>query len=390
MDEKEKKEIIFNKLLWYKETKKLSDQKELLLQELEQLSNNPAHREIISRSGISGKIIIFFKKVIRRCLKWYINPICDQQTHFNVKVSEGVRFSINQNIKERLELEKHIERLDKIYHDFIDSKYKMEEIERKFFEQNQRNNFIEQELKRIENEKDKILTTQFETIPGTEVISTAQSGEDCIIKYVLLMLGIDLSQCTYVDLGANHAKFLSNTFWLYTQGARGVLVEANPQLVRELKVYRPGDTVLNKCIDTESGKEIPFYVLDGDGLSTPDYSTVEQVINENKSLHLVETVQVGTITINDVFEFYARSAPTVLNIDIEGKELEILESISLEKYRPFIIICEMIEYHNKLVVGEKNKSILEYMETNGYIEYANTGINSIFIDKSELEKRGVL
>ena len=67
MDEKEKKEIIFNKLLWYKETKKLSDQKELLLQELEQLSNNPAHREIISRSGISGKIIIFFKKVI--CIK---------------------------------------------------------------------------------------------------------------------------------------------------------------------------------------------------------------------------------------------------------------------------------------------------------------------------------
>ena len=41
----------------------------------------------------------------------------------------------------------------------------------------------------------------------------AQSGEDAIISYILKFLQIQSNEITYLDLGANHAKELSNTFY---------------------------------------------------------------------------------------------------------------------------------------------------------------------------------
>jgi hypothetical protein len=78
-------------------------------------------------------------------------------------------------------------------------------------------------------------------------------------------------------------------------------------------------------------------------------------------------------------------APMILNIDIEGMEIEILEDIDFIKYRPMVIIVEMIPYKATLVVGQKNQKILDFMYKNGYTEYAYTGINSIFIDGNKLK-----
>ena len=58
-----------------------------------------------------------------------------------------------------------------------------------------------------------------------------------------------------------------------------------------------------------------------------------------------------------------------------------------EKFRPMIIICEMIEYRRGLTVGEKNQEILDFMRSKDYEEFAFTGINSIFIDKRFREGR---
>ena len=69
-----------------------------------------------------------------------------------------------------------------------------------------------------------------------------------------------------------------------------------------------------------------------------------------------------------------------MNIDIEGMELAVLKMMNFEKFRPLVIICEMIEYKSVITIGEKNNEILEFMRKNDYQEFAFTGINSIFID----------
>ena len=105
-------------------------------------------------------------------------------------------------------------------------------------------------------------------------------------------------------------------------------------------------------------------------------------IKENPALKIERTVSVDSITINEIIEkYFPEKAPEILNIDIEGMELTVLKMTDFEKFRPLIVICEMIEYKNGLTVGQKNKEIIDFMNKNDYEEFAFTGINSIFIDR---------
>ena len=225
-----------------------------------------------------------------------------------------------------------------------------------------------------------------EVVANEQVIkkSASQSGEDMILCHILREQNIGIEQITYLDLGANHAKFLSNTYYFYQKGVRGVLVEANPALIGELKFYRSGDVILNRCIASTSGETVDFYVLNGDGLSTPDKEGAEAAIIENPALKIEQVVPVKTITVDEILDTYFDKTPTIVNLDIEGEEMNVLNSIDFSKHRPLIMIIETIPYRKHLVVGLKNQEIISFMESKNYIEYAFTGINSIFLDKEQV------
>lgn len=231
-------------------------------------------------------------------------------------------------------------------------------------------------------EKLPVAAADFDTRLEWKFVS--QTGEDMILEYIFRMFGIDVSKRTYLDLGANHAKFLSNTYYLYQKGARGVLVEANPALLGELKLFRGEDIILNRCVSAQGGETVDFYVISGDGLSTPDREQAETALRINPELSIEQVVKVETITPNEILERYFDGAPLFMNVDIEGNDLQILKSIDFDAHRPMVISVEMIPYRTSLVVGEKNQEILDLMAEKDYVEYAFTGINSIFIDKRSL------
>ena len=213
--------------------------------------------------------------------------------------------------------------------------------------------------------------------------SYSQAGEDAILMYIFVMLGVPLSQCNYLDLGANHPCDMSNTWFFYQQGATGILVDANPKLAEELRRARPKDQVINACVGPVSGETLDFHVLSADGLSAP--GDVSEVLRANPAVRVLETIPMQTVAVNDLMEQLG-GAPKILNLDIEGMEMEILRSIDFAKYRPTTMIIEMIPYSKQLVAGKKNPEILRFMQEKGYVEYAFTGINSIFLDKQLYEK----
>ncbi len=43
----------------------------------------------------------------------------------------------------------------------------------------------------------------------------SQSGEDAILAYLFAVLGIPFAKCSYLDLGANRPKEMSNTYFFY-------------------------------------------------------------------------------------------------------------------------------------------------------------------------------
>ena len=211
-----------------------------------------------------------------------------------------------------------------------------------------------------------------------------QAGEDSIVAHILTMMGIRPGHISYLDLGANHARDLSNTYYFYTCGAGGVLVEANPNLIPELKLLRSRDVILNNCVANTDDDVVDFYVMSGDGLSTNSKVSADQFSFVDPQVKVTETVQVKTISVNTILDRYFSHTPTLLNIDIEGGEMDVLTSLDFEKYRPMVIIVETIPYEPKLVVGKKNNEVVSFLQGKGYIEYAFTGINSIFVDAKKV------
>ena len=57
---------------------------------LQETSENYAFRPLFSDSKVFGRGILFAKRVVRKLLKWYIEPICFQQTTFNNAVTHSI------------------------------------------------------------------------------------------------------------------------------------------------------------------------------------------------------------------------------------------------------------------------------------------------------------
>lgn len=333
-----------------------------MLDSLDRMNRTAVNRSyrMINADSTSEKIIRLFKRLIRRLTFWFVEPCMIQQTEYN-SANNIFSAEVNSEINEmRLKI-KNVEKLEKTIQDMSSHIEKLH---------SQLDDLKKNSVIMRENEKNEVK------------FSFSQSGEDNIIKYIFSTLGIDMKNCTYLDLGANHAVHLSNTYSFYRQGARGVLLEANPELAQELSEQRPDDIVINKCLSEKSGEKLDFYIMNGDGLSSADYEAVNSFIKENPALKIERTVSVESITINEITEeYFHQKAPDIMNIDIEGMELVVLKMTDFEKFRPLVIICEMIEYKNGLTVGEKNREIIDFMQKNDYEEFAFTGINSIFIDK---------
>ncbi|MDE5620317.1 MAG: FkbM family methyltransferase [Ruminococcus sp.] len=333
-----------------------------MLDSLERMNRTAVNRSYrpINADSTADKIIRLFKRLIRRLTFWFVEPCMMQQTEYN---SSNNIFSaeVNCEINEMRSRLKNMEKLEKTMQDMNSQIEKLS---------SQLDDLKKNACILKENEKNEVK------------FSFSQSGEDNIINYILSTLGIDIKNCTYLDLGANHAVHLSNTYNFYTKGARGVLLEANPELAKELSEQRPEDIVINRCLSEKSNEKLDFYIMNGDGLSSADFEAVQGFIKENPNLKIERTLSVDSITINEITEkYFPEKAPDILNVDIEGMELTVLKMTDFEKFRPLIVICEMIEYKNGLTVGQKNQEIIDFMHGNDYEEFAFTGINSIFIDK---------
>ncbi|MDR2104383.1 MAG: FkbM family methyltransferase [Deferribacteraceae bacterium] len=322
-----------------------------------------------SRSQLLKALV---KRIVVKLIGWYITPIVQKQSVVNTDIVQ----TFDEIKQSRSSYEAEL--LDRL------SKHEQKLLERLGeYENNQRN--ANTAILKLESDMDRLRNLGLDIFSNNNdegVKYFSQNGEDCIVNTLLSSLAIPPEKVRYLDLGANHAKHLSNSYFFYLRGARGVLVEPNPALIQELKFYRYGDIVLNRCVSEHSGELIDFYIFDnGDGLST-DINRAEECLEKNNTLKMSNSIKIETISIMEIFEGYFETAPTILSIDIKGSELTILSSIDFSKYRPMIIIVEMIPYNTTIAMEpRKNLDIVKLLEANNYCEMAFTGINSIFMDK---------
>lgn len=262
------------------------------------------------------------------------------------------------------------------------------------------------ELKNIINVLNDTQTSEFQKIINTTLFNQnkelqdminnsfySQFGEDRIISLALGILqskGI-ISEISYLDIGGNRAKEISNTYYFYLRGCKGCVIEPNPRLASKFKEVRPQDNVLNIGIHFGDNmpETMPFYMLneEADGLSSFSKESVEKMLKDCPIATEYETINVPVRNVNDVIsENFEEKSPTFVSLDVEGIETEILKSFDFEKYRPCFFIVETAGYTSEQFLGKKESETTEFMILKDYVIYADTYINTIYIDKNILEK----
>lgn len=213
----------------------------------------------------------------------------------------------------------------------------------------------------------------------------SQFGEDIILANLFAQL--DIRNPTYLDIGANEPRYISNTYYFYCRGSQGVLIEPNPHLFKKLKRFRSADIVLNTGIGFANVSEADFYLF-------PNYANGLSTFSAKEAKHWEETgmkglgkipvekiIKMPLITVNDILEkYFASKPPNFISLDVEGLDLEILKTLDFNKYQPEAICVETLGYNDKQQSFKLN-DILDFMLTKNYDVYADTRVNTIFCRK---------
>lgn len=205
----------------------------------------------------------------------------------------------------------------------------------------------------------------------------SQSGEDIIVKFIFDAIGIHKPR--FIDIGAHHPFYLNNTALLYENGSTGINIEPDPVLFSRFPKVRKNDLNLNIGISDVEG-EADFFMINVPTLNTFSRKEAENYSKEGKYF-IREIKKIRTKTISNIInDFSNEKFPEFLTLDAEGIDDLVLNSIDYKQNYPIVICVETISFSNSMK-GEKNKKIINFLSEMGYLLYADTYINSIFIKK---------
>lgn len=197
------------------------------------------------------------------------------------------------------------------------------------------------------------------------VICYSQNGEDLTLNRFLDNKKIGF----FVDVGAHHPIRFSNTFLFYKKGWSGINIDAMPGSMAKFNKIRPKDINIEKGIGLKKD-QLTFYQFNESALNT---FSEEEAFSKNKDDYkIIKSNLVEVDTLENILDKYMPLNTEIdfLNIDVEGKDEEVLFSNNWEKYEPNFIIIEILR---EVSLNNNNSSIKKFLNSKGYI-----AVNKIF------------
>ncbi|HFD31211.1 MAG TPA: hypothetical protein ENJ28_00660 [Gammaproteobacteria bacterium] len=120
-------------------------------------------------------------------------------------------------------------------------------------------------------------------------------------------------------------------------------------------------------------------------LHTFDREEADLISHSGKAV-IEKTIQIPLLSINRIVGDHFSQCPNFVSLDTEGLDECILKSFNFSKYRPEIMCLECVDFSNH-VEDATNLEITKLMEKQGYMAYASTHINTIFVDSEKWKNR---
>jgi FkbM family methyltransferase len=190
---------------------------------------------------------------------------------------------------------------------------------------------------------------------GTKLYS--QFDEELIIRDFFA----DRRDGFFLDVGAWHATRSSTTYYLEKHlGWSGIAIDAQKGLAPEWRRYRLRSRFFSYIVTDHSGGMETLYL--GGPVSSIEPTHQEKLVESGmmpkREAEKQRTVQVETITLDDLLDREGVEEIDFLSMDIEQSEPQALAGFDIKRFKPELV-C--IEAHRNT-----RERISAYFERNGY------------------------
>lgn len=200
--------------------------------------------------------------------------------------------------------------------------------------------------------------------------SFAQEGEDMILNRVFK----GVTDGFYVDIGAHHPKRISNTYFFYKRGWSGINIDAMPGSMKLFQRERPRDINLEVAIATQH-EELTFFIFNEPELNSFDEELARS--REKGRHHIVRRQKIVTRPLREVLAANLPQGRTIhfLNVDVEGLDLQVLQSNDWTTFRPHYVLTEC---YGMNVTEVQQSAIYALLTGQGYSLWAKSANTVIF------------
>lgn len=179
----------------------------------------------------------------------------------------------------------------------------------------------------------------------------SQNNEELVIRHFFA----DRRDGFFVDVGSWHWRDASTTYYLeHHLGWSGIAIDAQSKLGDDYRKHRPRTNFVSYIVTNESGTTQELF------LGGPVSSTNEKRVDAYYPKHAKPaSVEVPTITLDDLLEQNDVERIDFLSMDIEGGEMAALAGFDIARYRPALVCIEAGRQGRK-------KQATEWFEGHGY------------------------
>lgn len=207
--------------------------------------------------------------------------------------------------------------------------------------------------------------------------SYSQVAEDLLCAYYLKKT----ANIRYIDVGCLWPIIHSNSYFFYERGGRGVCIDPNPDVAEEYKSIRPRDAFVNCGVGLVENTLI-YRRFENPVFNTfSEARTAELAAANRQGRRLVDTLAVPVRPLTSILkdagwaEQYGNRAD-FLSVDVEGFELEVIQSLDFSYVRPRIVILETVVKSER----SKGKQAQDLLKASAYRICGETGHDIFFID----------
>jgi len=189
-------------------------------------------------------------------------------------------------------------------------------------------------------------------------LSYAQEGEDLVLDRILESLpNRDSTPGFFVDIGAHHPTRYSNTYYFYRRGWRGINVDALPGTTGLFKRMRPKDITIESGVGAKPGL-MTYFMFNEPALNT--FSERDAQKKNNPPYHIVKTLQIPVVKLSTILDEHVPANMPIdfMTIDVEGFDHEIVVSSDWERYRPRVLLLELLDTGIEQLAGHPTAQIL--------------------------------